>query len=159
MITPAHACPTHVTFCQATGHVWFRVLAMTSSSPCVNFFYCNKPHTYTYSCTNQVHIQHCTSFNIVRHPQASPCKIKSAGSPFQISAAVPSQLRLNLYFLFCKILIFVISYDISKSQGLRQISSLNHNKLKIANGHAMASHNRSMREPDLSVSLTITSNI
>ena len=61
-----------------------------------SIFYCNKPHTYTYSCTNQVHIQRCTSFNIVRHPQASPCKIKSAGSPFQVSAAVDSQLSLNM---------------------------------------------------------------
>ena len=49
-------------------------------------FYCNKPHTYTYSCTNRVHIQRCTSFNIVRHPEASPCTIKSAGSPFSSSS-------------------------------------------------------------------------
>ena len=32
----------------------------------------------------------------MRHPQASPCKIRSAGSPFQISAAVASQLHLYL---------------------------------------------------------------
>ena len=50
---------------------------------------------YTYG-TNQVHTQRCTSFNMVCHPEASPCKIKSAGSPFQISAAVASQLHINL---------------------------------------------------------------
>ena len=69
---------------------------------CMLFFYCNKPHTYSHSCTNQVHIQRCISFNIVRHPQASPCKIRSAGSPFQISAAVASQLRLNRSMWDCR---------------------------------------------------------
>ena len=64
---------------------------------CIVWLMIIKPHTYTYSCTNQVHIQRCTSFNIVHHPQASPCKIRSAGSPFQISAAVASQLHLNLF--------------------------------------------------------------
>ena len=46
--------------------------------------------------TYQVHTQHSTSFNMVHHPEASPCKIKSAGSSFQISTALPSQLRFNL---------------------------------------------------------------
>ena len=33
---------------------------------------------------------------MVRHPEASPCKIKSAGSPLQMPAALASQLRLNI---------------------------------------------------------------
>ena len=56
----------------------------------VLFFYYNKPHTYTYGFTNQVHIQLCTSFNIVHHPE-----IKSAGSPFPniSSSSQPAALK------------------------------------------------------------------
>ena len=60
-----------------------------------SYVYCNKPHTHTYS-TNQVHTQCCTFFSMVCNPEASPCKIKLAGSLFQISTAVTSQLRLNM---------------------------------------------------------------
>ena len=36
------------------------------------------------------------SFSIVCQPETLPCKIMSAGRPFQISVAVASQLHLNL---------------------------------------------------------------
>ena len=49
-----------------------------------------------YNSTSQVHIQYCTSFNIVCQTEASPCKIASARSSFLISGAVASQLHLNL---------------------------------------------------------------
>ena len=49
-----------------------------------------------YDYTSQVHIQHCASFHIMHQPEACHSKITSAGSSFQISAAVASQLRLNL---------------------------------------------------------------
>ena len=61
----------------------------------ITSFYCNKPHTHTYG-TNQVHTQHCTSSNMMYHPEAFPCEIKSAGSPFQISAEIASQLCIDL---------------------------------------------------------------
>ena len=47
-----------------------------------------------YEC--QLHTKHCTSFNIVHQPKVFSCKITLAGSPFQISAAVASQVCLNL---------------------------------------------------------------
>ena len=57
----------------------------------------NLIHIHTiFGYTSQVHIQCCASFHIMHQPEASPCKITLAGSPFQISAAVASQLRLNL---------------------------------------------------------------
>ena len=49
-----------------------------------------------YGYTSQVQIQRCASFHIMHQPEASPRKITSAGCPFQISAAVASQLCLNL---------------------------------------------------------------
>ena len=77
---------------------------------------------------------------------------------FPVLAITSSSPCLNWSVLLCKILIFIISCDILKSQGLRQISSLNRRNPENANRHAVASR-RSAREPDLSASLTIASNI
>ena len=66
-----------------------------SSQPFIffNFFYCNNLKHIQHGCTNQVNIQHCTSFNVVHHPQASPCKIRSAGSPFEYQQQQPAALK------------------------------------------------------------------
>ena len=77
---------------------------------------------------------------------------------FPVLAITSSSPCLNWSVLLCKILIFIISCDILKSQGLRQISSLNRRNPENANRHAIASW-RSAREPSLSASLTIASNI
>ena len=46
-------------------------------------YYCNRPHVHLqYSYTSQVHIQHCTSFNIVCQPEACPCVHFSTAQEF-----------------------------------------------------------------------------
>ena len=76
---------------------------------------------------------------------------------FPVLAMTSSSPGLHWSVLLCKIMIFIIFCDFSRSQGLRQIS-LNCKTPENASRHAIASH-RSVREPDLSASLTIASNM
>ena len=74
---------------------------------------------------------------------------------WQLTSSSPC---LNWSILLCKFLIFIISCDILKSQGPRQISSLNRRNPENANRNAVASR-RSAKEPNLFASLTIASSI